>query len=275
MSVLKVTARRAFSLLELLVVIGIIIALAGLLLPVFSHVREEAKRVQCVSNLRQLTTAWLAYAGDNQRHLCSSAPGPFNNWIGPLVYDVDRIERGVLWPYLKDERVYRCPSDESSPAANRSSYSCNGLLAGPVGIPFPLLRLDDIQTPANTFVFIEQAITLDAHSLNMGRIGNCFNVPIYPQYYFGAGGWPGENHHGYNAPAVGTGVSFADGHAIFWQYSDPRTGNLIESAWTLKGSGSEFPTALAPNSPDVYQLEAWSGGPMPPPIPQLPSGVPH
>jgi prepilin-type N-terminal cleavage/methylation domain-containing protein len=264
--------RNGFTLLELLVVIGIIIALAGLLLPALTHAHEEAKRVQCLSNLRQLTLAWLAYAGDNQRHFCSSEPPAMGNPTPPPTWcwinegdDGNRVKDGILWPYLNNESVYLCP-DDILRKIHDSSYQINGLLAGTVGAPYPLYRLDDISAPASTFVFIEGAST--GFSLFTS-----FKTPIYQDYTFHLYGWPGENHHGNKAYADGTAISFADGHAIFWQYSDPRTGGLIQSAYAMMKSMS--PSAMAPNSPDIYQLEAWSGGPVPPAIPQLPSGVAH
>ena len=61
---------RAFTLVELLVVIGIIAALTAILLPALSAARETARRAVCLSNLRQLTAAWLMYA---QEHKAISA----------------------------------------------------------------------------------------------------------------------------------------------------------------------------------------------------------
>jgi len=65
----KCNNRRAFTLVELLVVIGIIAILLAILLPVISRARESANRVVCLSNLRQLVTATLAYVGENKQRL--------------------------------------------------------------------------------------------------------------------------------------------------------------------------------------------------------------
>ena len=58
-----------FSLLELLVVIGILAILLAMLLPTLSRAREAALRVDCMNNLRQLLTAEMGYVSENQGHL--------------------------------------------------------------------------------------------------------------------------------------------------------------------------------------------------------------
>src|SRR5688572_25941992 len=74
-----VTWRRrfvAFTLVELLVVIGIIAVLIGILLPVLSKARESAVAVQCMSNLRQFAIADQMYVNTYNWHM----PGW---WVGP------------------------------------------------------------------------------------------------------------------------------------------------------------------------------------------------
>jgi len=95
--------RAAFTLVELLVVIGIISVLIAILVPVLSKARRKALEVACLSNLRQVGMALLAYAHEYG----GSFPAPAASFYGPY-YEEDWVhwqpDRDVresrLWPYL-------------------------------------------------------------------------------------------------------------------------------------------------------------------------------
>src|SRR4030042_138791 len=73
-----------FTLIELLVVITVIALLLALLIPALRSAKEQGQRVVCLSNLRQLTLAWIMYAEDNNENIVNGrAYGPVWDIWGP------------------------------------------------------------------------------------------------------------------------------------------------------------------------------------------------
>jgi len=251
--------RHAFTLVELLVVIGIIALLISILLPALNKAREDAKRIKAVNNVRQLTMAWMMYANDNKGHFCSSdtqtippGTGPANlgtpavgkgngfwSWVGGGNTQQD-IMSGVLWPYVKDFQTYKDPNDRID---YMHTFSINGLLAGESGqnngYPSgPIFTTGQLKRAYATFVFIEE---MDPR----GYLINSFMVPAYPSNAWGD--MPANMHGDANI------ISFADGHAIVWPYADPRTWQMTDMNQSV------------PNSADLRQIQAWAGAPPYPP----------
>ena len=92
---------RAFTLVEMLVVISIMGILAGLLLPALENAHEQGKRVACMNNLRQIGSAILAYAGDYDNH---TPPAWVNIPNGPWYATLTN-------GYVNSTKIFKCPDD--------------------------------------------------------------------------------------------------------------------------------------------------------------------
>lgn len=187
-------ARRGFSLVEMLVVIGIIAILAAMLFPVLARARARARQATCTSNMRQLATAFELYLVDWDDTYPGatngmSGSGTYGGWVwyaqfGTPTEGYYDLARGSLFPYVKNEQVYSCPDD---PIRSGLSYELNGFLRWrPMAV---------VTSPAETLLLIPED---DHGTANDGY----FDVP--------AGDWPCRNHN------EGVNLAHTDGH-VKWR----------------------------------------------------------
>jgi len=117
--------RKGFTLIELLVVIAIIAILAAILFPVFSRAREQARKAACVSNMKQLAQALVMYAQDWDENFPDwrwardrGNPPVSGNPATPLPWYL------AAFPYVKNQDVYVCPSDNRCPEGGAKGRMC-------------------------------------------------------------------------------------------------------------------------------------------------------
>lgn len=112
-----VRGREGFTLVELLVVIGIIAVLIAILLPVLGNAREQANTVKCLSNMRQLGISFMTYAAENRGRLCPCDCQDGTGAIGGVTdyWSTILVSSGYL-PYP--------PADSSGPPGGEPVFTC-------------------------------------------------------------------------------------------------------------------------------------------------------
>jgi len=198
--------RRGFTLIELLVVIAIIAILAAILFPVFAQAREKARQTGCLSNMKQMGTAFVMYMQDWDGRLPGGAPYTshpgwgdwvgMTKWGGPCTAQFPMMpEQGSLWPYVKNAQVYVCPSASPQNRGFRLSYSINCHLTTP-GQQFTEAQLAATKPGISGLVLMVD----ESKSVNDGYF--CGDNPADV---------PEIVHTG------GANYMFADGHAKFYR----------------------------------------------------------
>jgi prepilin-type N-terminal cleavage/methylation domain-containing protein/prepilin-type processing-associated H-X9-DG protein len=231
---MKTKQHRGFTLIEILVVIAIIMVLAGLLFAVFGRVRENARKTNCASNMKQLFTAVQLYMQpyDETMPLRFADFSPENNTFEP-----GNGERGwaqVLQPFIKDTQVFGCPSDGSGvtldPDTSFTDYAYNAAL-GYVSPSIGPRTLADIKRPELTILFIETLPGNAGNSrpTNLGQTGLITGGSALTDTKL-------ARHNG------GSNIIFCDGHAKWHKAESDTESSLIYAANTPFNQSGESPT---------------------------------
>jgi len=115
--------KSGFSLVSILIIIIIIAIVAAISYPIYIKSKEKIKETKCLSNLKEISNAMLAYTADNNNTYPTAAPSVYGTMEGdafcghsPMVEGIrEKVQKQsiktVLMPYVKNEETFICPAD--------------------------------------------------------------------------------------------------------------------------------------------------------------------
>lgn len=225
----------AFTLLELLVVVGIIGVLLAILLPVFLQARERGRRATCVSNLRQIGTALTAYTQDYDGFFPSMRSASSETWTGSKDWS------NLLAPYAPAREVFRCPTVNVPASAqvvgHAQGYAINSALYDLNITDDPAISEAGVRYPAVTVSLCEFAYRSGSVS---GSVSSPFALSapddgrdLEPEQRFI--GKPGAIRHD-----GGSNYAFVDGH-VKWYMPLHVVGQAYKEKKASDGRNPGFP----------------------------------
>lgn len=180
--------RRGFTLIEMLVVIAIITLLLAISQPSLRSAREVSRRTICGTQARQIGIAFTAYADDNRRYPGSGGGGYKRLQTAPWVnceaghyfngHPADPTT-GVLYAYVRDPLVYRCPADDGrsphQPTAPPQTISHT------MPLWWEYRKTENVHRPSQTMMLVESGNSRSTLGIQARR------RPVHPQL-------PGPRH---------------------------------------------------------------------------------
>lgn len=237
-------ACKAFTLVELLVVVAVIGILGALLLPALARSRASAQRTQCASNLRQLGLAAQMYWDENGGSCFRYVFGTTNYgqicWFGWLDGSKPEGQRpfnlspGALYPYLNSSRVRLCPTlylclGQFKMKADDVvfSYGYNRYLSAAVAQP--PIKIGQVKQPT------EIALFADAAQINDFQAPASPSSPMVEEWYYvdvnTNYGSPFNYPNGHFRHAQRANVMFCDGHAGLENFAPGSIDPKLPSQW--------------------------------------------